>query len=214
MIKIYKPTYNKLNNESKDLITKLLENRLPINHKLDGLINSYSKIKQTLNAENELIEKLILALGGKIRFPRVGDNNERFDAFIEFEDYYSIVEIEIPSTTILDAPRNLLDDYAVAVSRNKLDSKPIVPLVICWDLPNKRTDYWNVVYDINQILGLKIKTISIPALALHYWSNTPLDLQSDYYLDINNQTMDKSIDILKNLNFSTDIGIGYFEPIK
>ena len=30
MIKIYKPTYNKLNNESKDLITKLLENRLPI----------------------------------------------------------------------------------------------------------------------------------------------------------------------------------------
>lgn len=214
MIKIYKPTYNKLNNESKDLITKLLENRLPINHKLDGLINSYSKIKQTLNAENELIEKLILALGGKIRFPRVGDNNERFDAFIEFEDYYSIVEIEIPSTTILDAPRNLLDDYAVAVSRNKLDSKPIVPLVICWDLPNKRTDYWNVVYDINQILGLKIKTISIPALALHYWSNTPLDLQYDYYLDINNQTMDKSIDILKNLNFSTDIGIGYFEPIK
>ena len=58
MIKIYKPTYNKLNNESKDLITKLLENRLPINHKLNNN-KLYSKIKQTLNAENELIEKLI-----------------------------------------------------------------------------------------------------------------------------------------------------------
>lgn len=214
MIKIYKPTYNKLNNKSKDLVTKLLENRLPINQKLNTLINSYSQIRQTLNAENELIEKLISSLNGKIRFPRVGDNNERFDAFIEFENYYSIVEIEIPSTTILEAPRNLLDDYAVAVSRNKLNDKPIVPLVICWDLPNKRTDYWNVVYDINKILDLKIKTISIPALALHYWSNTPLDLQLDYYLDINNQTMNKSIDILERLNLSTDIGIGYFEPIK
>lgn len=214
MINIYKPTYNKLNNESKDLVTNLLENRLPIDQKLNNLINSFPKITQTLNAENEIIERLILSLGGKIRFPRVGDNNERFDAFIEFEDYYSIVEIEIPSTTILEAPRNLLDDYAVAISRNKINDKPIVPLVICWDVPNRRTDYWNVIYDINKILNLKIKTISIPALALHYWSNTFLDLQSHYFLDINNQSMNKALDILNKLNLPKDIGIGYFEPIK
>lgn len=168
MIEIYRPSYNNQNKESKDLITKLLDNNLPINKKLTNLINSYSKIKQTLDAENKLLKKLIESLGGKIRFPRIGDNNERFDAFIEFDNYYSIVEVEIPSTTILDAPRNLLDDYAVALSRNNLNDKPTIPLVLCWDIPNKRTDYWNVVYDINKILNLKIKTISIPALALHY----------------------------------------------
>lgn len=213
-MKIYKPAGSKLSDDSRDLITELLDNQLSIDKKLNNLINSYSQIKLTPDTENQLIERLVLALGGKIRFPRVGDNNERFDAFIEFDEYYSIVEIEIPSTTILDTPRNLLDDYAVAKSRNKINDKPIVPLVICWDLPNKRTDYWNVIYDINKVLNLKIKTISIPALALHYWSNTPLDLQADYYLDIDNQVMDKSIEILKQLGFSTSIGIGYFEPIK
>ena len=123
-MKIYRTTNDKLNNDSNDLIEELLENSLPVDEKLNKLINSYSQIKLTANAENQLIEYLITSLGGEIRFPRVGDNNERFDAFIEFENYHSIVEIEIPSTAILDAPRNLLDDYAVAISRNNIVDKP------------------------------------------------------------------------------------------
>lgn len=213
-MKIYRATNDKLNTDSNDLIEELLENTLPIDEKLNKLINSYSQIKLTPDTENQLIKYLITGLGGKIRFPRVGDNNERFDAFIEFEEYYSIVEIEIPSTAILDAPRNLLDDYAVALSRNKIVDKPIIPLVICWDIPNRRSDYWNVICDINKILNLKIKTISILALTLHYWSNTPLDIYSNYYLDVNNPIMEKPIEILDNLGFSDSIGKGYFEPLK
>ncbi|EGY0184278.1 hypothetical protein JHM22_001165, partial [Listeria monocytogenes] len=73
-------------------------------------------------------------------FPRKGDNSERFDAILSNEEIRAVVEIEIPSTAILDAPRNLLDDYAVIKSRKTDLNSDIVPLVICWDLPNKRTD--------------------------------------------------------------------------
>lgn len=213
-MKIYKPKSIRKDETPEDIICDLLDNDLSIENKFINLINSHSEIKLTSGAENFIIEKLINNLGGNIRFPRTGNNNERFDAVIDFNDYVCLVEIEIPSTAILDAPRNLLDDYAVYVSRRGRNGKPIIPLVICWDVPNKRQDYWNVVKDIKNILDLEIKTISIAALALHYWSKIPLDLLSDYYLDIDQQLMTTSISILENHNISASIGTGYLEPLK
>lgn len=213
-MKIYKPKSIKKDETPADIITDLLDNDLSIEDKLINLINSYPEIKLTSGAENLIIEKLITNLGGKIRFPRTGDNNERFDAVIDFNHYVCLVEIEIPSTAILDAPRNLLDDYAVAVSRRGFNDKPIIPLVICWDVPNKRQDYWNVIKDIKKILNIEIKTISIAALALHYWTSEPLNLQTDYYLDIDQQQMTTSISILNSHNIHSSTGTGYLEPLK
>src|SRR5699024_2002055 len=167
-MKIYKSSTKEIK-KADNIISQLLDSKDSIEEKYNKLLNAYQEIKLTPGAENQLITSLINKLAGDIRFPRVGDNNERFDALINFKDYKCLVEIEIPSTAILDAPRNLLDDYAVAVSRHKLSRDEIILVVICWDVPNKRTDYWNVINDINRVLDLEIKTISIPALALHYW---------------------------------------------
>ncbi|HHQ0057993.1 TPA: hypothetical protein ACSK23_002482, partial [Listeria monocytogenes] len=118
-------------------------------------------------------------------------------------------------TAILDAPRNLLDDYAVIKSRKTDLNSDIVPLVICWDLPNKRTDYWNVIFDINSILKIKIKTISILALAVFYWTNTALDLKNnDFYLDSTDSSMNSVIALLQKLGVSPDKFPGYFSPFK
>ena len=134
---------------------------------------------------------------------------------IDLGTYKSVVEIEIPSTEILDAPRNLLDDYAVQKCRKLENDKQIVPLVICWDLPNKRTDYWNVITDVNAILGIKIKTISILALALHYWTETPLNLQNDdYYLEYANCSIISADEMLRKVNLSAEDYPGYFTPYK
>ncbi|MCO4320973.1 hypothetical protein [Aliidiomarina quisquiliarum] len=213
-MKIYKPSEIQIIDSSENIVNNLLNNKKPILKKFNNLINSYSEIKLTSGAENLLIDKLFQELGGKIRFPRVGDNNERFDAFLNFDKYYALAEIEIPSISILDAPRNLLDNYAVAISRRQLADKPIIPLVIFWDIPNKRTDYWNVIYDIKNVLGIEIKTISLSAIALHYWSKTPLDLINDYYLDSDNQKMETAISIFNKNNISAEHGLGYLEPIK
>nr|DAE58939.1 MAG TPA: hypothetical protein [Caudoviricetes sp.] len=182
---------------------------------MNQLINSIQIVKLCPNGENELIRILFEGLGKKVYFPRKGDNSERFDAIVDFDNYKSVVEIEIPSTEILDAPRNLLDDYAVQKQRKKEKDKPIVPLVICWDLPNKRTDYWNVIKDINSILKIKIKTISILALALHYWTETPLDLESDdYYLEYSKCHMNSESEIFQKANISIEDYPGYFTPYK
>lgn len=126
-----------------------------------------------------------------------------------------VTEVEIPSTEILDAPRNLLDDYAVVHCRKSEDEENIIPLVVCWDLPNHRTNYWNVVSDINNILGIKIKTISILALALYYWTGTPLDFSNDdFFLNHDETTMISARELLKKNGMSIDEFPGYYTPYK
>lgn len=214
-MKIYKrkDTSNSCTTVSE--IEKLVNNDLTLKKKMSNLKSAISEVKLSPNGENELVELLFQGLGAEVYFPRKGDNSERFDALVDFEKYKAVVEIEIPSTEILDAPRNLLDDYAVFKCRKKEKNTEIVPLVLCWDLPNKRTDYWNVVTDVKNILGIKIKTISILALALHYWTNTPLSLDNDdYFLEYANCSMGYSEKILKKAGLSIDDYPGYFAPFK
>lgn len=201
------------NNESP--IKLLIDNDLDLKAKMLQLRDALSIVKLTSHGENELVSLIFSGLNSNVYFPRKGDNNERFDAIISFENYKAVAEIEIPSSEILDAPRNLLDDYAVLKSRKGENEEDIIPLVICWDLPNKRTDYWNVITDVNNVLGIKIKTISILALALHYWTNTVLALDTDdFYLCSNNSTMSKENAILNKYGMAIDDFPGYFTPYK
>lgn len=196
-------------------IELIVNNDLDLFNKLEQLRKSITTVKLTPNGESELIELLFSGLGGGVYFPRKGDNSERFDATITFPEYKVVTEIEIPSTAILDAPRNLLDDYAVMHCRKGEAVDKIVPLVVCWDLPNHRTDYWNVITDVYNILGIKIKTISILALALYYWTGTPLDLCSDdFFLNYDNSTMQSTEKLLQKYKMSIKDFPGYFSPFK
>lgn len=178
------------------------------------LMNSMDKIKLIPNGEKILIKDIFKKFGAEVYFPRKGDNNERFDAVIDYDSYKIVTEIEIPSSEILDAPRNLLDDYAVLKNRMN-SSKTIIPLVICWDLPNKRTDYWNVVTDIKNILGIEVKTVSVLCLALYYWTNTQIDFtNANFFLDNNNMTISSAIEILEANHLKSEDFIGYFSPYK
>lgn len=196
-------------------IEMIIDNNLDLPEKLNKLRESLSTIKLTPNGENELISLLFSKSDGEIYFPRKGDNSERFDATVTFSNYKIVSEIEIPSSAILDAPRNLLDDYAVMSTRRGKTDAIIVPLVICWDLPNRRTDYWNVITDIEFILGIKIKTISILALALHYWTDSKIDfLNDDFYLNYSHSTLDKTIELLQKNGLNERDYAGYFKPFK
>ena len=214
-MKLYKRIDASDSSAANSEIEKKVNNDLSLKEKMSNLKNSISKVKLNPNGENELVKLLLHGLGADVYFPRKGDNSERFDALVNFKEYKAVVEIEIPSTEILDAPRNLLDDYAVLKCRKKEKETEIVPLVLCWDLPNKRTDYWNVVTDVKSILGIKIKTISILALALHYWTNTPLNLDNDdYFLEYGDCSMTYSERIIKKAGLNIDDYPGYFSPFK
>lgn len=86
---------------------------------------------------------------------------------------------------------------------------------MCWDLPNKRTDYWNVITDINSVLGIKIKTISILCLALYYWTNSVIDFTSDdFFLNYEKSSIECVNELLNRNGLSSDDFPGYFSPYK
>lgn len=216
-MKIYKPNPSFESTTDFDFIDFLVDNELTLEKKVLNLSSAYEKLKLTPFAIEKLIENLLGKLNVSIKYPRKGDNNTRYDAriFLENEVTEGVVEIEVPSTAMLDAPRNLLDDIAVICNREKKIKENLIPIVICWTYPNKRTDYWNVVEDINKVLNLKLKTISIMSLAVMYWLEIPLDLKKDtFYLNTANNTVTEILERAIDEKVELKILEGYFAPIK
>ena len=213
---IYK-TKQDLKPEENDYIFELVENDFILGQKMDLLVSSYQRLKLDPTGFRYLIEALCNKLGFQAHFPRKGDVNERYDVLIDStsDNYIIVSEVEIPSIAILDAPRNLLDDIAVLVSRRETKASNLVPLVICWDFPNNRTDYWNVVKDIKNVLNIEIKTCSILALAVLAWTENKFDARSDdYYLNPTKNILENVVKILADNDIDEQKYKGFFYPPK
>lgn len=215
-MQIYK-TKQESKPEEKDYIFELVDNDFELSQKMDLLVSSYQRLKLDPNGFKYLIKALCDKLGLEARFPRKGDVNERYDVLIDdpSNGHKIVSEVEVPSTAILDAPRNLLDDIAVLANRRRIQVDTLIPLVICWDFPNNRTDYWNVVKDIKNVLGVEIKTCSILGLAVLAWTENSFDARSDaYYLVPTKNSLDHVLEILANNDIDEQKYKGLFYPIK
>lgn len=135
---------------------------------------------------NVLVRNLIIALNHECAISRTGDVYTRMDAVYSSKikpACNGVVEIEFGRDT-LEASRGILDDIAVMHSRNNLDKKNNAALVVCLSFPNKRQGYFQVIKDINRVLGLKIQTISLGALLLLVWNGVSVNfLSREFYAD-------------------------------
>lgn len=215
-MRIYK-TKQESKPDEKDYIFELVDNDFELSQKMGLLISSYKRLKLDPDGFNYLIKALCDKLGLEAHFHRKGDVNERYDVLIDdtSNNYKIVSEVVIPSIAMLDAPRNLLDDIAVLVNRRGVKIDSLIPLVICWDFPNNRTDYWNVVNDIKDVLGIEIKTCSILSLAVLAWTENGFDARSDYYyLNPTKNALDNVLEILADHDIHEQKYKGYFYPIK
>lgn len=206
-MKVYNQNTETTNNVNR-FILELINNDKNLNEKMQLIKNSYQDLILDPNAMDDLIKTVLLNMGFDCRFARVGNNNERFDLLIKKEGQIGIVEIEIPSIEMLETPRNLLDDIAVGVNRRGMKLETIQPIVICWTYPNKRTDYWNVISDIYNVLGIKIKTISVMALLCDFWINKDNFIFDDRYF-LHRDKLE--LKVLKNRLEDKGINLSEFE---
>lgn len=88
-----------------------------------------------------------------------GNNHIRTEFFGEGDNSILVGESEIYQDT-LSVCRRILDDLSVLISRNGFDKQDIIPLAVINGLPNKRTDFYEVISDINNVLGVNISTIT------------------------------------------------------
>lgn len=192
---------------------KIFDFKGTLEEKIDNFLLSFTDIKLDDALYRSIFENVFQKFGYTIHFPRKGDVNERFDILFQKEEIYLLTEVEIPSNAILDAPRNLLDDLAVFANRRNISIKNLQALVICWDIPNKRTDYWNVINDVQKITGVKIHTISLISLLILFWTDQDFNI-SNFFLNLESIQLNSIIDILKENDIDPEKYLGFFSPLK
>lgn len=134
--------------------------------------------KQSAQFPNHLVRNLMLEVGVNTLMRRRGDTNLRMDiVFEQIEGKSGTCEVELGGE-VLDAPRNLLDNVAVLVSRYKVSKNNIIPLAVTLSLPNRRSEYWQVIKDIKQVLGLQINSLTIGMLVVLIWNRIRISFDS------------------------------------
>lgn len=161
-----------------------------------------------------LCRNMIIEMGYHCSLRRTGVSSTRMDAVYSGDDIAGAIEIEFQNDS-LSAARNLLDDIAMMQMRNGLPSSQNTPLALCAYIPNTRQGYYQVCYDIYNILGIRIRTLTIAALLLLIWEKATLDLDDDMFcLRFRDTSIRKDIELLLGHNICGNDVFGFLEPIK
>jgi ferredoxin len=160
------------------------------------LYNKLSKQQIGMQFSNIIIRNLLLVLGSRAAISRRGDVNFRIDGIAEDQETVAVLEVEF-GNDFLGPPRSILDDIAVLNSRYGINIDKINPLIVFLEFPNIRTEYWRVIKDIRQVLGVKINSITFGALCALIWGFRQIGVgKIKSYADIDTPSISKAMTIL------------------
>lgn len=157
--------------------------------------------------QNILARNLLIKLGNHATLARQGNVYMRMDGSYSNKKQFGVVEIET-GADMLDVSRAILDDVAVVNVRYGVDKNKNHPLAIVLSLPNKRTDYWQVLKDIRDIIEMPIGTITFGALLILLWNNKEVHDFDQFYIDVDNSSIRSSVVSL--VGRSVNIGDGFY----
>jgi hypothetical protein len=142
---------------------------------------------------NLIVRNLFIVLGNRCIIRRRGDVYLRIDAIVADKPSIGIAEIEFHKDS-LESPRAILDDIAVLSSRYEIDKKGIRPFIVSLELPNIRTEYWRVMKDIRDVLGIRIHSLTLGALCLLVWKYMDVLIgKADFYADIDSPSIRENV---------------------
>lgn len=135
-----------------------------------------TRVKKIPDLSEIIVRNTFVNLGCPCATKPAGNNHVRTEFFAQIEDKVIIGESEITNTDTLSVCRRILDDLSVLISRNGFKYDDIIPVAVINGLPNKRTDFYEVITDINNVLGIQISTITYYLLFVLNLFNIPLTI--------------------------------------
>lgn len=185
---------------------------------LDQIYHKISRFDGRSMVPNVLVRNLMISLHHRCAISRAGDVYTRMDAVYESKIppmCQGAMEIEFGRDT-LEASRGILDDIAVLHSRGNLDKMNNTALVVCLSFPNRRQGYFQVIKDVNNVLGIKIQTISLGALLTLAWSGVPINFfAKEFYVDFDNMSIRQIMEFRLGRQVNLSEGwLGILEPEK
>ena len=121
-------------------------------------------------AQLRFVANMFSFVGVDARVRRRGDTNIRFDGLLGFPNgSIGVMEAEFSGNAV-ESPRALLEDVAILHSRYNVPINQLYPVSVLLALPNARSEYYQVMQDIDAVLGIKCRTITIGALMAMVWN--------------------------------------------
>lgn len=117
--------------------------------------------KKNNGAENEIARNLLLSLGLITKSRAIGNNDIRTDLYGKNDIFCLLCEVDTTSLDQLDLTRAILDDIAIFSSRYGVEKSMIVPVIIIDRFPNKRSDFYEVLNDIENITKIKVSVLTL-----------------------------------------------------
>ena len=122
------------------------------------------------NVAVRFIRNLLIQCGVQCRIRRTGDTNIRMDGVLATPDgTLGVLEVEFGNGA-LESPRALLEDLAVLRGRYGIQLDNNTPVSVVAELPSTRSEYFRVINDIEEVLSLRCRTVTVGALLALFWN--------------------------------------------
>lgn len=144
------------------------------------------------DAPEIIVRNFLVNLGITANSNAQGNQHNRIEFFALVNDKYLIGECET-NNDVLSVSRRILDDLAVLVSRYSVNIENIIPLAVINRLPNKRTDYYEVIEDIKKVIGVQVNTITYACLFFLNLFNAKISVEDFSCFILNRQSTDLSV---------------------
>ncbi|MEB8171643.1 hypothetical protein NGH30_07315 [Macrococcus caseolyticus] len=145
----------------------LLQNSDDIDSITEGLYENVAQMKQ--NEFYPLIADLfVIIFGLESRAAQAGNNNERHDVIIIDEKYSIPVEVKSPTEEKMlsvKAIRQAIENKIILLSRKAYPTLfQTASFAIGYNIPNKRSDVYRLISDINNVFNLNIAILDVKTL--------------------------------------------------
>ena len=168
----YNDYFKLADNQLDPLVNYTLENfkasefKIVINKiTIEYAYNFVSKFKYLkagiIDLELILVRNLLLGIGIANKVSAIGNNDLRLDFIGIHTNNFVLGESELLGSDILGLPRRILEGISWLHSRKKIDVNTHIPCVVIMEFPRKRSDFYEVITDIENVTNIKIKTLSI-----------------------------------------------------
>jgi ferredoxin len=158
--------------------------------------NTKELTKNINGFENIIVRNFLINLKVPSKTRAIGNNDIRVDLIGEKNDCVILSEIDLFGLDILDSTRSILDDIAVFFSRHSLLKEKIVPIIFIGSFPNKRSDYYEVISDIEKITGFKIMTLPLQLLFVLNLFKEDLQIEKmkgNFKVNLNNNSVKEDV---------------------
>jgi NAD-dependent dihydropyrimidine dehydrogenase PreA subunit len=145
-----------------------------IEQKLGLLIEVIKNHKTSSVVRNNLFKSYFMSLGFKVAKPRTGDVNLRMDFVLESGDTLFLVEsAQIGSP---DTIRDVLDGVAILSHKYEISLGELAGACCLLEFPNKRSDFYELVSDVKNVLNVDIYTLSLGVIMSILNNDSILDI--------------------------------------